>query len=48
MSSKVFGDIPFITFYSTVLSRLAYFTSNSFFTSLHGNIWTNYSKTIND
>jgi len=25
-----FGDIPFITFYSTVLSRLAYFTSKSF------------------
>ena len=25
-----FGDIPFITFYSTVLSRLAYFTSQSF------------------
>ena len=30
MSNKQFGEIPFITFYSTVLSRLAYFTSQSF------------------
>ena len=30
MSNKKFGDIPFITFYDTVLSRLAYFTSENF------------------
>jgi hypothetical protein len=30
MSNKTFGDIPFITFYDTVLSRLAYFTSENF------------------
>jgi hypothetical protein len=29
-STKKFGDIPFFTFYSTVLSRLAYFTSENF------------------
>ena len=31
--SKTFGDIPFIVFYDTVLSRLAYSTSNSFLQS---------------
>ena len=30
MSNKTFGDIPFITFYDTVLSRLSYFTSENF------------------
>jgi len=29
-SQKTFGDIPFIVFYNTVLSRLAYFTSENF------------------
>ena len=52
MSNKTFGDIPFITFYDTVLSRLAYFTSENFlpaYLDIFGPIIPeNILKSIND
>ena len=42
-SQKTFGDIPFIVFYNTVLSRLAYFTSENFIQAYLEIFGPNYS-----